>query len=267
MAIASCGSSAETSVSPARSSWRNRALPSIVTLASRARTLRSCVTISGFTSISVASSSVATSCSSISRSGCLLADVFGDPGVGDDRTGVLGAEGGARVDVALDHGGGVGLGDLLDVHPALGGDDRQQLLLGAVEDDRRVVLGGDLRSLLDPELVDGEAADVHPQDRLGVGAQLRLVAGDLDPSGLSPLADRDLGLDHAGVADSLAAATASSDAGRVATVGDRHAVLGEQPLSLVFEQVHIRPRQPIRAARRGLPSAHPAKSPRRAPLP
>ena len=49
--------------SSARSSWRKSALPSIVTLASRATTSRSAVTISGLTSISVASSALATSAS------------------------------------------------------------------------------------------------------------------------------------------------------------------------------------------------------------
>ena len=37
-------------------------------------------------------------------------------------------------------------------------------LARAVEDDRGVVLGGDVRGGLDPHLVDGEAADVHAED-------------------------------------------------------------------------------------------------------
>ena len=62
-AIASCGSSSARSAISARSSWRKSALPSIVTLASRATTSRPAVTISGLTSIRVASSSLATSAS------------------------------------------------------------------------------------------------------------------------------------------------------------------------------------------------------------
>ena len=85
-----------------------------------------------------------------------------------------GVEGPSRVDVALDQRVGVLRGDRLDVHPALGGDHRQQLLLAAVEDHRGVVLGGDVRAALDPDLVDPERAlavrpdDVHAEDRVGV---------------------------------------------------------------------------------------------------
>ena len=144
-------------------------------------------------------------------------------------------EPGGRVEVALDERVGVGLGDLLDVHPAHARDDREQLLLGAVEDDRGVVLGRDLRSLLDPEVVDGEAADVHAEDRLGVRPGLGLVLGDLDPAGLAAAADRDLSLDHTGVADLVRGGDRVVDAGGVPALGHGHAVLGEQLLSLIFE--------------------------------
>jgi hypothetical protein len=73
-----------------------------------------------------------------------------------------------RIDVQPGDRGRVALGDLLDVHPALRREHHQRLLGRAVEDDRRVVLGGDVRGGLDPHLVHGEAADVHAEDRLRV---------------------------------------------------------------------------------------------------
>ena len=74
-------------------------------------------------------------------------------------------------------------------------------LARAVEDDRRVVLGGDVRGGLDPDLVHGEAADVHAEDRLGVGLGLGAVLGDLDAAGLAAASDLHLRLDDAGIAD------------------------------------------------------------------
>ena len=134
---------------------------------------------------------------------------------------------------------GIRLGDLLDVHAAHPREHRQQLLLGAVEDDRGVVLGVDLRGLLDPDLVDGEAADVHAEDRLGVLPRLVAVVGDLDPAGLAALADPHLRLDHARVADLLRGLDGGVDGVGVAAVGHRHAVLGEELLALVLEQVQV----------------------------
>ena len=83
-AIASCGSSTVSAIS-ARSWWRKRALPSIVTLASSATTSRSAVTISGLTSISVASSVVATSASFDQHLGSLVANILAKASGVDDR--------------------------------------------------------------------------------------------------------------------------------------------------------------------------------------
>ena len=139
--------------------------------------------------------------------GGLVENVLVEAGGLDDRPRRGGVEGDGRVDVALDQRLGVLGGDRLDVHPALGRDHRQQLLLGAVEDHRGVVLGGDVRAALDPDLVNRErplavrAGDVHAEDRLGVGAGLVGVGGDLDSARLAAAADQHLGLDRAGVAD------------------------------------------------------------------
>ena len=124
-----------------------------------------------------------TSASLTSTSATRVEDVLVEPGGVDDRPRRGRGERPGRVDVLPDQRVGVLLGDLLDVHPALGGDHRQQLLLAAVEDHRGVVLGGDVRAALDPDLVDPEGAlavraeDVHAEDRVGVGARLRRRPG------------------------------------------------------------------------------------------
>jgi hypothetical protein len=141
----------------------------------------------------------------------------------------------AGLDVALDERVGVGLGHLLDVHPAHARDHHEELLRGAVEDDRGVVLGVDVRRLLDPEVMHGEAADVHPEDRLGMGAGLLGVLGDLDPARLAAPADSDLRLDHARIADLLGRRDGVVHGRRVLAAGDRHVVPGEELLALVFE--------------------------------
>ena len=146
--------------------------------------------------------------------------------------------------MALDQRLGVLGGDRLDVHPALGGDHRQQLLLAAVEDHRGVVLGGDVGAALDPDLVDPERPlavrpdDVHAEDRVGVGARLLGVLGDLDPAGLAAAADQHLRLDRAGVADTLGGGDRVLDRGGDLATGHGDAVLGEQLLALILEKVH-----------------------------
>ena len=95
-------------------------------------------------------------------------DVGVDAGLEREPAGVEVLEAEQRVDVQAGDRVGVVVGDLLDVHPALGREHHERLLGRAVEDDRGVVLGGDVGGRLDPHLVDGEAADVHAEDRAGV---------------------------------------------------------------------------------------------------
>jgi hypothetical protein len=108
-----------------------------------------------------------------------------------------------RVNVEHPHRLRIGLGDLLHVHAAHPAQHRHRLLGRAVEDDRGVVLLVDLGRLLHVQLVHGEAADVHAEDRcrvlLGLGAVLR----QLDPARLAAPADLDLGLDHDWVTELL----------------------------------------------------------------
>ena len=171
----------------------------------------------------------------------LVADVLVEPGLVDDRPRGGGVEFAGRVDVALDEGARVRLGHRLDVHAALRRDHREQLLLAPVEDDRGVVLGGDRRACLDPDLVDPEgaltarAADVHADDRLGMLARLLRVPGDLDPARLAPAADQDLGLDGDGKPDPLRGGDSLVGRGGDLAAGHGHSVLREELLSLVFE--------------------------------
>ena len=119
--------------------------------------------------------------------------------------------------------------------PPIGGEHHERLLGAAVEDDRGVVLGGDVGGPLDPDLVHRQAADVHAEDRLGVRLGLVGVLGDLDPAGLAAAADLDLGLDDDGEAELLGRLARLLRGRREAALGHGYAVLGEQLLALVFE--------------------------------
>ena len=140
-----------------------------------------------------------------------------------------------RVHVQAGDRGRILVGDLLDVHPALGRQQHERRLRGPVEDHRGVVLRSDLRSALDPQLVNGETADVHAEDRLGVLLGLRAVLGHLDAAGLPATSDLDLRFDHARVADLVGGGDGLFDGGGGGAAGHRHPVAGEQLLALVFE--------------------------------
>src|SRR4051794_32822675 len=182
-----------------------------------------------------------------------VADVLVDSGLGCELTAHLGGHSHCRIEVPAHQRVGVRLGNRLDVHAAHAGDDRQQLLLGAVEDDRGVVLGGDVRSGLDPQLVHGEALDVHSEDGAGVIARLGLVARQLDAAGLAAAADAHLGLDRARIADLVRRGDGIVDRLGVLSLRHGNAVAGEELFSLILEEVHRRaaayPSDPQRVVR------------------
>ena len=89
--------------------------------------------------------------------------------------------------------------------------------------------------------MDGQATDIHAQNRSGVLLGLDTVRRHLDAAGLAATADLDLGLDHTRVADVVGRVGGLLDTHRVTAGGDRHAVAREQLLSLVLEQIHRRP--------------------------
>jgi hypothetical protein len=132
---------------------------------------------------------------------------------------------------------------------ALGGEQDQRLLGCAVEDDRGVVLDGDVGGRLDPDLVHGEAADVHPEDRAGVALGLVAVVGHLDAAGLAAAADQDLRLDDARVADPVRRGDRLLERGGRGARRHRDAVTGEELLALIFEEVHERRRNITALAR------------------
>ena len=84
------------------------------------------------------------------------------------------------------------------------------------------------------------ADDVHAEDRVGVVAGLLGVGGDLDPARLAAAADQHLGLDRAGIADPLGGGHGLLDGRRDLAARHGDAVLGEQLLALILEEVHWR---------------------------
>ena len=64
------------------------------------------------------------------------------------------------------------------------------------------------------------------------------VAGELDPSRLAAAADLHLRLDDHRVAELLRGLDGLGHGGGVTPVGHGNAVLGEQLLALVFEEIH-----------------------------
>ena len=167
-----------------------------------------------------------------------------------------------RVDRHLGERLGTLGGELLDLHPALVGGHGEEGAVGAVEQVGDVVLLLDVRARVDEHAVHRVALDVHAQDLLGVRAGVLGGLGDLDPAGLAAAADLHLRLDHG-----YAAEPRGDRSGLVGGRGDlaeadRDAVLPEQLLGLVLEQIHastsylkivpdlIRPRLPVRCRRR-----------------
>ncbi len=69
---------------------------------------------------------------------------------------------------------------------------------------------------------------------LGLGS----VLGQLDPAQFAAATDLDLGLDHARVADGIGGGHRLVHGMGGLSVGDGHAVAGEQLLALVLEQIH-----------------------------
>ena len=164
-------------------------------------TSRSGVTISGLISASVASSCEPHLIQRDERVGDALDHVGVGAAVGGDLHGLLAGESLQRVDVVADQLLGRLLGDLFDVDAALDAEHHQRLLGRAVEQHRGVVLGGDVRGVLDPQRAHDVAVDVHAEDVAGVLARLGLVGGELHAAGLAASADQHLRLDDDRVAD------------------------------------------------------------------
>jgi len=165
-------------------------------------------------------------------------EVEGNPGGEGQPAAVKSLEADQRVHVE----GGQRLrllrGHALDVDAAPGREHDQRRFGAAVEDDGGVVLVGDLHRLSHPDLVDGEPADVHAEDRGRVLTGLLLVTGELDPARLAPAARQHLRLDHARIAELAGRRDRLGDGGHRASGLKRDPVAGEQLLALVLEEIH-----------------------------
>ena len=119
-----------------------------------------------------------------------------EPGRVDDLAGL----GVVDPDVGVDGDTGQGVGplhgELLDLHAALLGAHGEVGAVGAVEEDREVVLLGDRRALGDHDAVHGVALDVHAEDLLTRRSRLVGRLRDLDAAGLAAAAGLHLRLDH-----------------------------------------------------------------------
>ena len=132
----------------------------------------------------------------------------------------------------------LGGGNLLDLHAALAGGHREERPVGAIQQERRVVLLCDVARLLDQDLVDRVALDVHAEDLARLGLRVVGSVGDLDAAGLAAATGLDLRLDHDATAE-LGRDGASLLGSRGYLAGrDRHAMCGEEFLRLVFEEIH-----------------------------
>jgi hypothetical protein len=86
--------------------------------------------------------------------------------------------------------------------------------------------------------VDPQATDVHSEDLPGVLADLLPARGHLDAAQLAASADLNLGLHHARVAHRVGRRDGLVDGRGRTPRRHRHAMPGEQLLSLVLEEVH-----------------------------
>ena len=95
----------------------------------------------------------------------------------------------------------------------------------------------------DQHLADGDALDVHAEDRRGdVARPRRRDRGELHAAGLAAAADEDLGLDHdrlgAGAEEPFGGGARLVDGVGDLPVGDRQALGDEQRLGVGFLDLH-----------------------------
>jgi hypothetical protein len=125
---------------------------------------------------------------------------------------------------------------------ALDGGHRQVGALGAVEEQREVVLLGDPGPRGDHDGADGEALDVHAEDGLRVLLGLLRRLGDLDAAGLAAATGLDLRLDHGDTAalgpDGLGGRAGLLWCGGGGAGQNRHSVRLEHVARLVLEEIH-----------------------------
>jgi hypothetical protein len=144
----------------------------------------------------------------------------------------------ARVDAEVLDLLGRRRGDFLDVDAAGGADHEDGLLGRAVDDDPDVRLGADVGGLGDEHLLDGQALDVHAEDRLRLLARRLGRRAVLHAAGLAAAADVDLRLHHDGLPDAAGDGLGLVRRRRHLAGRDRHAVAAKHILRLVLVNVH-----------------------------
>ena len=176
------------------------------------------------------------------QQGGALGGLFRDAAGRDDLRGLGAVHAGQRRHRDPGHGVGAVVRDLFDLHAALYRADGQERPVGPVEQERQVVLGGDVDGLGDEHRVHGVALDVHAEDLAGLGVGLVRAVRQLHAAGLAPAAGLHLRLHH----DKRVAGRGelrgdvSRFGGRVRDLPRLHrdAVLGEQVFRLILKQVH-----------------------------
>ena len=114
-----------------------------------------------------------------------LGDVAGDLGVD--------ADGGIEGDAG--QGLGTFLREGLDIHAAFARTHRQVAAVRAIQQDREVVFGGNVRADSDHDLLDDVALDVEAEDRLSLLVGFVGGVGELDAAGLAAATGLHLRLD------------------------------------------------------------------------
>ena len=112
--------------------------------------------------------------------GCLV-----KPRVLRDAAGNLSIDADGGVEGDAGQGLGSFLREGLDVHAAFARAHRQVAAVRAVQEDREVVFGGDVRPGRDHDLLDDVALDVEAEDRLSLLVSLVGGMGELDAAGLA----------------------------------------------------------------------------------
>ena len=142
-----------------------------------------------------------------------------------------------RIDVESNERVRARCGDLLDVDAALRREHEERFLRASVERQREVVLTLDVRSMLDPDLRDRVAADVHAEDvgsaSLGFGCAL----GELDATSLAATAGKHLCLDDDRGAELFDGGASLGGGRRQPPLRDGDAIAAEELLPLVLVEV------------------------------
>ena len=171
----------------------------------------------------------------------LLAHARVEAGGGDDLLGLRPVAAGERVDG--DPGQRLGPLDreLLDLHAALLAGHRQVGAVRAVQQERDVVLLGDVGGTGDEHLMDDVALDVQAQDGLGLLGGLLRRGGELHATGLATAPGLHLGLDDDCRTDPLGGGTSVRGGPYDLARLRRDAVRPEEVLGLVLVQIHAGP--------------------------